>query len=85
MPNPIKQSIKTEWYPILLLLLAIGFSAWSYNLLPDTVATHWNIQGQVDAWGSKKFNNLFFPGLLVAMYFLFNLLPNFDPKKRKIC
>lgn len=83
MSNPIKQSFKTEWYPILLLLIAIGFSFWSYNLLPDMVATHWNIQGQVDAWGSKKFNNLLFPGLIIAIYFLFSFIPNFDPKKER--
>jgi uncharacterized membrane protein len=47
------------------------------------VATHWNIQGQVDAWGSKKINNLLFPGLLIAIYFLFNFIPNFDPKKER--
>ena len=83
MSQPIKRSLKTEWFPILLLLIAIGFSAWSYNLLPETVATHWNIQGEVDAWGSKKFNNLFFPGLLIAIYLLFNFIPNFDPKKER--
>jgi uncharacterized membrane protein len=83
MSQPIKRSLKTEWFPILLLLIAIGFSVWSYKLLPEMVATHWNIQGQVDAWGSKKFNNLFFPGLLIAMYFLFNIIPNFDPKKER--
>ncbi|MFZ2310725.1 MAG: SdpI family protein, partial [Patescibacteria group bacterium] len=83
MSQPIKRTLKTEWFPILLLLIAVGFSAWSYNLLPDMVATHWNIQGQVDAWGSKKFNNLLFPGLLIAIYLLFNFIPNFDPKKER--
>jgi len=83
MSQPIKQSFKTEWYPILLLLLVIGFSFWSYNLLPNMVATHWNIQGQVDAWGSKKFNNLFFPGLLMSVYLLLTFIPNIDPKKER--
>ena len=83
MSQPIKQTFKTECFPVLLLLITVGFSLWSYNLLPDMVATHWNIQGQVDAWGSKKFSNLFFPGLLIAIYLLFNFIPNLDPKKER--
>lgn len=83
MKSPIKHSLKTEIWPILLLILTIGISYWAYPQLPDKVITHWNFYGQADGWGSRTFQSIFFPSLLVLMYLFFNILPNFDPKKER--
>lgn len=79
MKNPIKYSLETEIWPLLILLIVVGLSYWAYPQLPARVITHWNFYGQADGWSSREFHIIFFPGLLVVMYALFNLVPKFDP------
>lgn len=81
--SPLKLSTKTEFVPLLIIFAAVIFSALTYNLLPETVASHWNINSQPDGWSSRNFHAIFFPGLLFALYLIFNLIPNLDPKKER--
>lgn len=83
MKNPIKYSFKTELWPLLILLITIGFSLWTYPQLPDQVVSHWNFYGQADGWSSREFHSLFFPILLIVMYTLFSVLPKFDPNSER--
>lgn len=79
----IKFSLKTEAWPILILLTSMLVSVFSYSSLPSRVASHWNIQGQVDGWASREFHVIFFPALMIGVYLLMNLIPRFDPKKER--
>lgn len=68
----------------LLALIAIPYvylaSIW--NHLPETVPTHFNLQGEADDWHSKTFL-IYVPGaILVFMYLLFLVLPKIDPKRK---
>lgn len=83
MKNPINYSIKTEIIPFIILFLTVALSFWAYPLLPDLVVSHWNFYGQADGWSSREFHALFFPGLLLAMYLMFNLMPKFDPRSER--
>ncbi len=83
MKNPIKYSIKTELVPFLILSLAVVLSFWAYPLLPDSVVSHWNFYGQADGWSSREFHVLLFPGILLAMYLMFNLMPKVDPRAER--
>ena len=83
MKNPINYSFKTEIVPFLILFLTVVLSFLSYPLLPDLVVSHWNFYGQADAWGSREFHTLFFPGMLFSLYLMFNLLPKFDPQSER--
>lgn len=83
MKNPINYSLKTEIWPLLVLLAAIGLSVWSYPLLPAQVVTHWDFYGRPNGWNSREFHAIFFPALLVAMYALFSLMPKFDPRGKR--
>lgn len=84
-PNPNKTiinfSVKTEVWPILAILIGIIASLFAYPSLPATVASHWNIQGQVDGWMSREFHTIFFPALLIGIYLLMNFIPRLDPRK----
>ncbi len=80
MNNPIKYSFKTEIWPALLLLAAIGLSLWAYPQLPAQVVTHWDFYGRANGWSSREFHSILFPGILVAMYILFSVMPLLDPK-----
>ncbi|MGE5425492.1 MAG: SdpI family protein [Bacillota bacterium] len=78
-----KITMKTEWRALLILAAAIGLSAWAYPQLPETVASHWNFQGNVDGWTNKTFHSLFFPGLLIFIYVLLLVTPYLDPRKER--
>jgi uncharacterized membrane protein len=83
MKNPIKYSFKTEIWPFLILLAMIVLSLWSYQKLPARVIRHWNFDGKADGWSSREFFILFFPGLSISLYVLFNIFPRFDPKSER--
>lgn len=51
--------------------------------LPDTIPIHWNVQGEIDGYGSKYLILLF--GLLgLGVYCLMNLTKKMDPFETKI-
>jgi uncharacterized membrane protein len=80
MKNPIKYSFKTEIWPLVILLLVVVFSIWSYPQLPSRVVSHWDFNGQANGWCSREFHAIFFPVLLAFLYGLFSLMPKFDPR-----
>ncbi len=79
MKNSINHSLKTEIIPLIILLLTFSLSLWAYPKLPTLVASHWGISGQVNGWSSREFQSLFLPGLLIALYLMFRVLPKLDP------
>jgi len=83
MANPVKPTVKTEFFPLALLVLTLAASVFFYNNLPERVATHWNFAGEVDGWGSGKAQAIAIPLMAVGMYLLFLLLPFLDPKKER--
>ncbi len=83
MNNPIKPTIKTEILPIVFILITIIASFYFYAHFPDQVPIHWNIEGEVDNYGSREVGAYLFPGIIVGMYILFLLIPKIDPKKER--
>lgn len=83
MKNPIKPTIKTEFFPLALIILTVFASVFFYNNLPERIVTHWNFAGQPDRYGSGKIQTVIFTLLIIGMYLLFLLFPYFDPKKER--
>jgi uncharacterized membrane protein len=83
MKSPIKYSFKTEIWPLIIFLLAVCLSLWSFQYLPERVITHWNLAGKADGWSSREFTVIFFPSLLVAIYAILTISPRFDPKSER--
>lgn len=79
--NPIKISFKTEFLSILIILLSWAAAIYFYFNFPDSVPTHWNIQGKIDGWSSKAFGAFLLPAINIGLYLLFIALPYLDPKK----
>ena len=67
----------------IFLLVMIGGGVYFYNLLPDIVPIHWNIEGEVDNYASKNYTVILIPIITLAMLVLFRFLPMLDPKKDK--
>lgn len=73
---------KKEIVPIFVIIIMAIFAISLYMAPCITkVPTHWNAQGEIDAYSSKTFAALFFPLLTIAMYLLMLFLPKTDPFK----
>jgi uncharacterized membrane protein len=76
-----------RWYWIIAILLTAfvwGVSAWFYPSLPQTIPTHWNIHGQVDGHGDKRWALFLMPLTTTAMLVFFRLLPALSPKQFEV-
>ena len=73
---------KKEILPISLIIFTFLVSAFLYPELPGQIPSHWNINGEIDAWTCKTFTVLFFPGLTLVFYLLMTFLPLIDPLKK---
>ena len=67
---------------IILLLFFIGI--YFYPQMPEKMASHWNARGQVDGYMSKLWGLFFIPLVLIALAFLFTVIPKVDPLKANI-
>jgi uncharacterized membrane protein len=81
--NPIKPTIKSEFFSLLLIAISVAASFYFYAHFPERVITHWNFAGEPNGWSSRGFAAFFFPALLAGMYILFLAIPYFDPKKER--
>ena len=77
--------IKKNWRTLVLtsivtlIPIVVGLLLW--NQLPAQMPTHWDINGEVDAWSGKGYAVFFFPALLLGLHWLCLLASTMDPKK----
>lgn len=69
-------------FSIVVLCFVLGF--FSYYLMPEKMASHWNIEGKVDGYVSKDFGVFFLPLFLLILVIILLLVPNIDPLKKNI-
>jgi len=75
-------SIKKE-FPILgISLLPLLYLGSVWNSLPEKVPLHWNLEGEIDNWGSKYtlIGLVFF--MPIFTYIMMLVVPKIDPKNR---
>lgn len=68
---------------ILIVAAAIG-GALLWNQLPDQMASHWNVNDQVDGYVSRFWGVFIMPLITLGMFVLFIVVPNIDPLKANI-
>ena len=72
-------------YLIVFIILAMVFaSAFLWNRLPDPMASHWNINDEVDGYMSKFWGVFMMPAMSLGMFLLFLVIPSIDPLKANI-
>ena len=76
----MKPSIKKELPSFGVILLPFLYLAYIWNQLPERVPMHWNIQGQIDRYGSKSELVLIILSLPVLIYLILLAVPLIDPK-----
>ncbi|MEQ8579513.1 MAG: SdpI family protein [Balneola sp.] len=78
----IKNTLKKEWYMIILLLAPFIASFILWENMPDIVPVHFNAAGEADDFGPKWINAFLLPGITFATYLFLLIIPAIDPKKR---
>lgn len=71
----------------IVLVLIIGATIAGlllWNQLPDQMASHWNVNDQVDDYMPKFWGVFLMPLVTTAMFLLFLVIPNIDPLKANI-
>lgn len=78
----MRVSARTEWPFWALLAAMFVASAITWPMVPERFPMHFNLQGQVDRWGSRAdapLPLLLLPAICAGLYLLMLLLPRIDP------
>jgi uncharacterized membrane protein len=77
----------TRTTTMIVLLLIVGATVAGlllWNKLPEQMASHWNVNDQVNGYISKFWGVFMMPLVSLGMFLLFLLIPNIDPLKVNI-
>lgn len=66
---------------LILIILTFILALYFYNSLPDRIASHWGINGEVNGTMARVWIFLV-PGMSLALFLLFLVLPLLDPLKK---
>jgi uncharacterized membrane protein len=70
---------------VLLMIVAATFAGLLlWNRLPEQMASHWNINDQVDGYMPRSLGVFMLPLISLGTFLLFLLIPNIDPLKANI-
>lgn len=69
---------------LLLILIATATGLLLWNQLPDQMASHWNVNDEVDGYMPKVWGVFLMPLVTLGMFLLFLVIPNIDPNKANI-
>jgi uncharacterized membrane protein len=76
---------RTTTIVVLLMIAAATFAGLAlWNRLPDPMASHWNVNDQVDGYTSRFWGVFLVPLMTLGMLLLFLVIPNIDPLKANI-
>jgi len=75
---------KIEAFIVIIVLLTVALGLYLYPTMPEQMATHWNINGEVDGYSSKFWGLFLMPLILCVSGIIFILIPRIDPLKDNI-
>lgn len=75
---------KINYLFFILIFTSLFLSIYFYPLMPDKIATHWGVNGEVNGFMPKFFGMFLFPTLLILLSLLFYYLPKIDPLKKNL-
>ena len=67
---------------VILILILFGIGIYLYPQLPERMASHWNVTGEVDGYMSKFWGVFLLPIMSFGIFCLFLILPKIDPLKK---
>jgi len=81
------EKMNTRATTVIVLVLIIGATVAGlllWNRLPEQMASHWNINDQVDGYLSRFWGVFMMPFITLGMFLLFLAVPSIDPLKANI-
>jgi len=75
---------KNEIIILGIILFSFLFGIYLYPQMPEKIASHWNVQGQVDGYMSKFWGLFLIPLISAGLFLLFIAIPKIDPLKTNI-
>ncbi len=75
---------KTNIVLVSLILLSFGMGIYLYPQMPEKMASHWNINGEVDGYLSKFWGLFLMPLFSIGILLIYLIVPKIDPLKRNI-
>lgn len=78
-------STRSTTIVVLLMIVGATFAGLLlWNRLPEQMASHWNINDQVDGYVSRFWGVFMLPLISLGMFLIFLAVPNIDPLKANI-
>src|SRR5256885_195850 len=71
-----------RWYPIGLAAAGVLMSLAVYARLPESIAIHWDLDGNPNGWLPRPIGAFFSPVFLLVLWGLLRLAPHIDPRER---
>jgi uncharacterized membrane protein len=68
----------------LIVIASYVLAIYFYPLMPETMASHWGLNGQVNGYISRFWGVMLLPIVSTVLFVLFMILPKIDPKKQNI-
>lgn len=75
---------KTYFVILAIILISFALGFYFYPQMPEKMASHWNIRGEVDGYLSKFWGMFLMPIVLLVMFLLFLLISRIDPLKANV-
>lgn len=80
---PFKITKSLEIFSLIIVIGSWIASFYFYQMLPELVVSHWNIQGVADGYSSRGMGAFALPAIITVAYLLFLILPSIDPQKNR--
>lgn len=71
-------------YGLMLLGGILIYTLTLYSRLPDQIPIHWNMRGEVDGWGDKRWAAFLMPGTMALLLGMLVALPVLSPRNYSI-
>ena len=67
-----------------IILIFFGTALCFYQVMPETMASHWDARGQVNGYMPKFWSLFLIPLIALVIFFLFLVVPKIDPLKNDV-
>jgi uncharacterized membrane protein len=76
--------MKSRWLGTAVAAAMWAFALAVYARLPDSIPSHWSLQGEVDGWMDKPAGPLMHPLIATALLGVLWFLPRIDPRRENV-
>jgi uncharacterized membrane protein len=78
----MKKIILRDWLILVVVLAPFPFIGFNYDLFPQEVPVHFNLDGEPDRYSDKSFGLFVMPALNVILYVLLCIVPFVGPNRK---